>query len=185
VQNSLAVLASASLMGVEPVEAARNLAQLKALKGRGLHLRIGAPGSDFTLIDESYNASPAAMRAALDVLGRLQPAPGGRRIAVLGDMRELGADADRLHGELASALGRARIDLLLACGAHMAHLVEEVRGTIPAEHAADSTALLPMVVGAVAAGDVVLVKGSLGSRMAPIVEALMRLGAAARVANGQ
>ncbi len=184
VQNSLAVLVTAVLLGVEARAAAVTLGRLKPIKGRGARLVIDTPEGALTLIDESYNASPAAMRAAVDVLGRSVPGAGGRRVAVLGDMRELGVDADRLHAELATALAAAGVDLLFCCGPHMRALADAARAALAVEHAADSAALLPNVLGAVKAGDVVLVKGSLGSRMAPIVDALKGLGVSPRAANG-
>ena len=90
--NSLSVLAAAKSAGVELAAAAAALAQLQPLKGRGQRVKIAAGGGSFELIDESYNASPAAMRAAFQVLAQARPGHGGRRIAVLGDMRELGDD---------------------------------------------------------------------------------------------
>jgi UDP-N-acetylmuramoyl-tripeptide--D-alanyl-D-alanine ligase len=99
-------------------------------------------------------------------------------------MRELGVDADRLHAELATALAAAGVDLLLCCGPHMRALADVMAGKMGVEHAADSAALLPRVRAAVKAGDVVLVKGSLGSRMAPIVDAIKGLGRSTRAANG-
>jgi len=184
VQNSLAVLAAAVLLGLEAQAAARSLERLQPLKGRGARLAIDTSRGRLTLIDESYNASPAAMRAAIAVLGRIPAGAGGRRIAVLGDMRELGVDADRLHAELATAIAAAGVDLLFCCGPHMRALADAAAGKTAVEHAGDSAALLPVVLDAVKGGDVVLVKGSLGSRMAPIVDALKGLGQGARRANG-
>ena len=184
VQNSLAVLAAAALLEVDVEKAAASLASLAAIKGRGARLAVPLAGGGFTLIDESYNASPAAMRAALSVLGQASPGAGGRRIAVLGDMRELGVDANRLHAELATALAAAGIDLLFCCGPHMACLAEAAGRALPVRHAPDSAALLPQVTAAVRPGDIVLVKGSLGSRMAPIVEALKAMGCAPSALTG-
>jgi UDP-N-acetylmuramoyl-tripeptide--D-alanyl-D-alanine ligase len=185
VQNSLAVLAAAALLGMDAQVAASALAGLPPMKGRGARLTIETAQGPLALIDESYNASPAAMRAAIAVLGRIPAGKGGRRIAVLGDMRELGVDADRLHAELATALAAAGVDLLFCCGPHMRALAEAAAGRLPVQHAADSAALTPVVARAVRAGDVVLVKGSLGSRMAPIVDAIKGMGrGATRAANG-
>ncbi len=184
VQNSLAVLAAAALLGIEAQAAAAALGRLSPLKGRGARLAIETPQGVLTLIDESYNASPAAMRAAIAVLGRCVTGKGGRRIAVLGDMRELGADADRLHAELAPALAAAGVDLLICCGPHMRALADAAGANLAVQHAPDSAALLPRVLSAVKVGDVVLVKGSLGTRMAPIVDALKSLGQSPLAANG-
>ena len=113
------------------------------------------------------------MRAAFETLMLSNPAPGGRRIAVLGDMRELGDQADALHADLAPDIEAANIDLVYACGPHMAHLYEALPASLRGAHTATSDDLVPIVLDAIQAGDVVCVKGSLGSRMAPIVDALL------------
>jgi UDP-N-acetylmuramoyl-tripeptide--D-alanyl-D-alanine ligase len=133
-------------------------------------------GGSFTLIDESYNASPASMRAAIAVLGAI-PAAGGRRIAVLGDMLELGDDSPALHGGLAPDLEAARVDLLFACGPDMAALSAAVPPQMDALHSDASEGLVGLLTETVGDGDVVTVKGSLGSRMAPVVDALLALDA--------
>jgi UDP-N-acetylmuramoyl-tripeptide--D-alanyl-D-alanine ligase len=171
--NSLAVLAAVDALGADVGAAAAALAEMSPPKGRGRRHVVGRNGESFVLIDDSYNASPVSMRAAFDVLANCDIAPGGRRIAVLGDMRELGADAPRLHAELAAALSERRIDLVFACGPHMAHLFEALPAQRRAAYAANAQALLPLVRAAIRGGDVVVVKGSLGSRMGPIVDALL------------
>jgi UDP-N-acetylmuramoyl-tripeptide--D-alanyl-D-alanine ligase len=120
------------------------------------------------LLDESYNANGASMRAALDVL-RLQPAT--RRIAILGDMLELGDSGPAEHAALAAAVVRSA-DLVFTCGPLMRHLFDVIPAAIRGRHAQDAAALAPMVVAQIAAGDAILVKGSLGSRMKLIVAAL-------------
>ena len=186
--NSLAVLAAVQAVGADVGNAAAAFARMTPPKGRGQRHRIEIAGGGFDLIDESYNASPVAMRAALAVLGRATVRDGGRRIAVLGDMRELGAQAPLLHAGLATDIAENNVDLVFCCGPNMAHLHAALPAARRGAHAADSAALLPLVMRAVAPGDVVLVKGSLGSRMAPIVEALQSLatdgGAMPRVVNG-
>jgi UDP-N-acetylmuramoyl-tripeptide--D-alanyl-D-alanine ligase len=174
--NSLAALAAARLAGAKLAAAAAALANLAPLKGRGQRVRIHMPGGAFELIDESYNASPAAMRAAFAVLGQVRPGAGGRRIAVLGDMRELGAEAPQLHAALAGDLQAAGVDLVFTAGPLMAALDKALPTKRRGAHAADSGAVIPAVLAAVRPGDVVLVKGSLGSRMAPVVDALKALG---------
>ena len=188
VQNSLGVLAVVAALGLDLGLAAATLASFSPPKGRGQHRHLALPGGHFELIDESYNASPAAMRAVFAVLGHAKPGPGGRRIAVLGDMREMGPTSPRLHAELAGPLVAAGVDLVLTCGP----LMNELQSTLPRDkrggHAADSQSLIPAVVATVRPSDVVLVKGSLGTRMAPIVEALLALESAdrpARRANGK
>jgi UDP-N-acetylmuramyl-tripeptide synthetase/UDP-N-acetylmuramoyl-tripeptide--D-alanyl-D-alanine ligase len=186
--NSLAALAAAKCVGADLAAAAAALAQLQPLKGRGQRVKIAVAGGSIELIDESYNASPAAMRAAFQVLAQTRPASGGRRIAVLGDMRELGETARLLHADLAPDLKAARADLVFTCGPLMEWLHVSLPDPMRGAHAPDSQALVSTVVNAVHAGDVVLVKGSLGSRMAPIVEALRALEGAGqdllRAANG-
>jgi UDP-N-acetylmuramoyl-tripeptide--D-alanyl-D-alanine ligase len=176
--NSLAVLAAAHAVGVEVGVAAGALARFVPPKGRGNRARIALAAGTFELIDESYNASPAAMRAALQVLGQARPGIGGRRIAVLGDMRELGPTGPELHAQLATDLKANGIDVVFCAGTLMAELHRALPMKMRGAHAPDSQALIPAVVRAVRPGDVVLVKGSLGSRMAPIVAALRDLDAA-------
>ncbi len=170
------VLGAAALMGANVDMAAESLAGIRAPKGRGTQHRVAlSDANGFTVIDESYNASPASMRAAFAVLGAMQPGPGGRRIAVLGDMLELGDDSAALHAGLAADLQAQRVDLVFACGPNMARLIEALPKPMRGRHAAASDALIGPVTAAVRAGDVVTVKGSLGSRMAPVVEALLDL----------
>src|SRR4030095_7308564 len=121
-------------------------AQLKPLKGRGQRVKIAAARGTFELIDESYNASPAAMRAAFQVLAQAKPGSGGRRIAVLGDMRELGETARLLHADLAPDLKAARAGLVLTAGPLMEWLHASLPETVRGVHAPDSQALVPAVV---------------------------------------
>jgi UDP-N-acetylmuramoyl-tripeptide--D-alanyl-D-alanine ligase len=136
--------------------------------GRGARRCITVPGGTALLLDESYNSNPASMRAALSVLA-LQPA--GRRIAVLGDMLELGEAGAAEHAVLAPDVTVAA-DLVFACGPLMRHLFDALPDRQRATYVPDSSALAPMVVRAVAPGDVILVKGSLASRMRRVVDAL-------------
>ncbi len=169
-------LGAAALMGANVDRAAESLAGIRAPKGRGTQHRVAlSDAGAFTVIDESYNASPASMRAAFSVLGAMQPGPGGRRIAVLGDMLELGDDSGALHAGLAPDLEAAGVDLVYACGPNMAQLIEALPKPMRGRHAVASDALVGPVTAAVRAGDIVTVKGSLGSRMAPVVEALLDL----------
>ncbi len=183
--NSVGVLAAVVAAGGDLGRAALSLAGLKPLKGRGERHVVHCPGGDFTLVDESYNASPVAMRAAFDVLAHLEPEKQGRRIAVLGDMLELGDDAPKLHAELADDVVAAGTDIVFCAGPNMQALHDTLPAKLRGAHTADSDALHSAVIGEVRPGDVVLVKGSLGSRMGPIVEALMALGEPpVQVANG-
>lgn len=186
--NALAVLAAVKAIGADVTRAARDLAGAKALKGRGHREEIHLAGGSFTLIDESYNASPAAMRAAFTVLAGLPIAKGGRRIAVLGDMRELGNEGPALHRGLKGDLVAAGIDRAFLVGPLMGELFALLPSAMRANHTADSIAMVAPLTADIQAGDIVLVKGSLGTRMAPIVEAIrdMDIHATARpkAANG-
>lgn len=193
VQNSLGVLGAVAALDLDIGLAAGALAALSPPKGRGQRRQISLPGGTLELIDESYNASPAAMRAAFAVLARAEPGPKGRRIAVLGDMRELGDQAPALHADLAPAIVAAGIDLVLTCGPQMKFLQAALPASRRGAQAEDSQALIPAVLGELRPGDVVLVKGSLGTKMAPIIEAMLRqdeqakqaAGPRARAANGR
>ncbi len=181
--NSLAVLAAVRALAADLGLAALALADMAPSKGRGRRHRVDMPAGSFHVIDESYNASPVAMRAALELLGAAAPAARGRRIAVLGDMLELGEAAPRLHAELAEDLLANRVDLLFACGSHMAHLFDVVPRNRRGVHTPDAEKLLNSVLAEVRPGDVVMVKGSLGVRMQPIVQALLDRGERPRAAG--
>jgi UDP-N-acetylmuramoyl-tripeptide--D-alanyl-D-alanine ligase len=130
------------------------------------------PGGTALLIDESYNANPASMRAALALLGQANVGPLGRRIAILGDMLELGPRGAELHRELAVATLAHGIDLVFCCGPLMRAMWEALPSSRKGGYAETSAALESDVLAAVQPGDAVMVKGSLGSRMTPIVKAL-------------
>ncbi len=181
--NSMAALAAADVLGADLEGAARALARLTPPKGRGARHLIDLGTGSFTLIDESYNANPASMRAAFETLAMARPAPGGRRIAILGEMRELGATSAALHAELADDLVASKVDLVLTAGAHMAHLAKALPAPLRGEHAADAGGLVSAAVVTVGAGDVVAVKGSLATGMGRIVEALLDLNHVPRAVN--
>jgi len=170
--NSLAVLAAASLAGADLALAALALAEFAPAKGRGTRIALELPAGEALLIDESYNANPTSMRAALALLGQAPVEPPGRRIAVLGDMLELGPAAADLHAGLAEAVTGNAIDLVFCAGP----LMEALWLALPPErrggYAKDAAALEPMVIAAVRGGDAVMIKGSAGSKMAPIVTSL-------------
>jgi UDP-N-acetylmuramoyl-tripeptide--D-alanyl-D-alanine ligase len=173
VMNSLAVLAAVAAAGADAARAAVELAHLEPVTGRGVHHGIDLPGGNFELIDDSYNANPTSMRAAFEVLGRANLGPNGRRIAVLGDMLELGARSAEMHAGLAAPLRQAGVNLVFTCGPDMAGLDDVLPANMRGGHAADSALLIPLITTSVAAGDAVLVKGSAGSRMGLVVEALL------------
>nr|WP_321980269.1 UDP-N-acetylmuramoylalanyl-D-glutamyl-2,6-diaminopimelate--D-alanyl-D-alanine ligase [uncultured Cohaesibacter sp.] len=169
--NALAVLGAVSLVGGNIEAACEALAGHGASKGRGQRHTLPAQEGSFLLIDESYNANPSSVAAALAALGLVQMS--GRKIAVLGDMLELGDDSKILHEGVLEPLLKADVDLVFLCGPEMAHLWEKVPMTRRGAYAKASADLIAPVLAAVKAGDAVMVKGSLGSRMAPIVVAML------------
>ncbi len=174
VLNSLAVLAAVSLVGADLALAALALNNLKPASGRGTRTVLTVPGGNALLIDESYNANPASMRAAIALLGQASIGKRGRRVAVLGDMLELGPTAAELHRALADAIETAGIDLVFCSGPLMRALWEALPSRARGGYAETAAGLQPTVLDAIRAGDAVMVKGSLGSKMGPIVRALER-----------
>ena len=174
VMNSLAVLAAAALADADLALAALALAQLKPATGRGSRIPLELPGGPALLIDESYNANPASMRAALELLGQASVGPRGRRIAVLGDMLELGESASDLHRGLTEPISNNAVDLVFCSGPLMRSLWEALPSGQRGGYAETSAALESEVLAAIRAGDAVMIKGSLGSKMGPIVKALTR-----------
>jgi UDP-N-acetylmuramoyl-tripeptide--D-alanyl-D-alanine ligase len=174
VGNSLAVLAAVELAGADLALAAVALAELKPITGRGAPIEIDLPGGSALVIDESYNANPASVDAALALLGQAPLGPRGRRIAVLGDMLELGPKGRALHRGLVDSVLANAVDLVFCCGPQMQALWQALPAGRRGGYAENSAALEAQVLPAIRAGDVVMVKGSLGSRMAPIVKALQR-----------
>jgi UDP-N-acetylmuramoyl-tripeptide--D-alanyl-D-alanine ligase len=174
VSNSLAVLAAVDLVGADLALAALALAELKPISGRGAPIEIELPGGNALVLDESYNANPASVDAALSLLGQTPLGPRGRRIAVLGEMLELGPKGRALHRGLVEPVLANAVDLVFCCGPLMQALWQALPAGRRGGYAENSAALEAQVVPAIRAGDVVMVKGSLGSRMAPIVKALQR-----------
>ena len=171
--NSLAVLAATAALGADVEQAAATLAELHPLPGRGARTTIQTKTGAITVIDESYNANPSSMRAALAVLGAAKNK--GRRIAVMGDMLELGPNAAALHAELAESVNANAIDLVFTVGPNMARLHNALPGAQAASHADASEGVAAAVAETLSAGDVVMVKGSLGSRMSVVVDAIRAL----------
>jgi UDP-N-acetylmuramoyl-tripeptide--D-alanyl-D-alanine ligase len=166
--NAVATLATIVGHDLDPAVAAAALESFAALPGRGAHRRLSLPGGVALLLDESYNANGASMRAALDVL-RLQPAT--RRVAVLGDMLELGDSGPAEHSALADDVVRCA-DLVFTCGPLMRRLFDAIPPALRGHHAEDAAALAPIAAARIESGDAILVKGSLGSRMKTVVSAL-------------
>jgi len=170
--NSLAVLAAASLAGADLALAALSLSQIEPAAGRGARRALEVASGEATLIDESYNANPASMAAALNVLGAAAIGPQGRRIAVLGDMLELGPTSAMLHRGLVDAVKANHIDLVYCCGPLMRNLWDALSTGKRGGYADSADTLESQLVGAIRAGDAIMVKGSLGSKMKTIVNAL-------------
>lgn len=170
--NSLAVLLVVEALGADVERAAKILAGMAAPKGRGERRRITLESGTAELIDESYNASPVSMRAAIATLASAKPAKGARRMAVLGDMLELGETGALLHASLAETIETWTIDTVFTAGPLMRHLHDALPESRRGAHAESSDALAPLVRQAVRPGDVVMVKGSAGSRMGRVVQAL-------------
>ncbi|HUO02357.1 MAG TPA: UDP-N-acetylmuramoyl-tripeptide--D-alanyl-D-alanine ligase [Rhizomicrobium sp.] len=162
--NVVAALAAVALAEGDVLNAAAALRDFTALKGRGA--RFQAAGIE--VIDESYNANPASMAAALALLGNAK----GRKLAVLGDMLEMGEDGPKLHAALAEPIEAARADMVFAAGRQMKALWDVLPPTRRGAYAENSAGLVEQLTASLKPGDTVLVKGSLGSRMAVIVEAL-------------
>ena len=140
-------------------------------------VRLPGSGGTITVIDDAYNANPASVAAALAVLGQAKPGEEGRRVAVLGDMLELGAAAPAMHAGLAQEVLAQGIARVYTAGPLMAHLHDALPERLRGAHAEDGAALLAALTQDLRPGDVVMVKGSAGSRMGRIVTALLDLDA--------
>jgi UDP-N-acetylmuramoyl-tripeptide--D-alanyl-D-alanine ligase len=170
--NSLAIIAVLDALQLPLENATKPLAGITPPVGRGARTVLKAGDGTVLLIDESYNANPASMRAAIAVLGAVSRQNYLRRIAVLGDMLELGEGSEQYHLDLAAPLAASEAHLIFACGPHMQKLFEKLPATRRGAWAPDSAALIAHVLDSLQPGDAVMVKGSLGTRMAPIVAAI-------------
>lgn len=176
--NSLSVLAALQAFGVLTKEAVQSFAAMSPVSGRGNRIAcvLNEGQSPLVILDDTHNASPIAVEAALQSMVAL-PCEG-KRIIALGDMLELGNDAEALHAGLAAAISAARPDLVLLAGPLMESLFHELKNQISSDrlrHFPDSTALANEVEHFVAAGDVILLKGSHGSYMTRVRDALLAL----------
>lgn len=171
-QNSLAVVAALSKSGRDVQRGVDALAGLQPSVGRGSRDAITIPGGTLLVIDESYNANPASMKAALGVLGSMPKDTYARRVAILGDMLELGDDSDALHVGLADSIKSFGIDIVFAAGPHMRSLFDAIPADRQGGWAMQSEDLADEVVRALRPGDAVMIKGSLGSRMAHVLAAI-------------
>jgi UDP-N-acetylmuramoyl-tripeptide--D-alanyl-D-alanine ligase len=168
--NSLCVLLMLEALDVDRETALAALAVFEPIEGRGAERVIRVPGGTFTLVDESYNANPVSMQAALATLGAREVA--GRRIVVLTDMLELGPKSARFHSDLATPIAAADIDLVFCAGPLMKSLWDALSPTRQGGYAESAAELAPLVVSAMRAGDVVMVKGSNGSKAGAVAAAL-------------
>jgi UDP-N-acetylmuramoyl-tripeptide--D-alanyl-D-alanine ligase len=172
VLNALCVLAAVEAVQADLALAALALVSLSAGSGRGQRITLQTPGEPVTLLDESYNANSASMRASLALLEQLPVGERGRRIAVLGDMLELGPTGPDIHRALIEAVKAHGADLVFAAGPLMKNLWDVLPVDLRGAYAATSAELQSSVLSAIQPGDAIMIKGSLGSRMGPIVAAL-------------
>ena len=168
-QNVVGALTAVALLEGDVLNAAAALKNFTALKGRGARFEAGG----IAVIDESYNANPASMAAALALLG----GASGRKIAVLGDMLEMGEGGVVHHAGLAQPIAANNVGLVFACGTRMKVLWENLPDDVRGAYAETSTALVPRLLAALKPGDTVLVKGSNGARMSVVIDALKEKGA--------
>ncbi|MEI9407767.1 UDP-N-acetylmuramoylalanyl-D-glutamyl-2,6-diaminopimelate--D-alanyl-D-alanine ligase [Mesorhizobium salmacidum] len=181
VQNVLAVLGAAHLVGADLNKVALALADLSAERGRGKRHVLqhpggsasDQPGGQITLIDESYNANPASMAAAMALLNATPVTGEGRRIAVLGDMLELGDHSAKLHAALADLIVGTGTRTVFLGGPEMRSLAEALPGDIRTEYRAGVEELKPVLLAALKPGDVVMIKSSKGIGFAKLVDALL------------
>jgi UDP-N-acetylmuramoyl-tripeptide--D-alanyl-D-alanine ligase len=173
VLNSIAALAVAEALGADVEQAAASLAGITASPGRGARRFLKFGTGTVELLDESYNGNPMSVRAMLAILARTEPAKGGRRLLALGDMRELGEGADAYHAGLADAVSASGATQVFLCGPHMEALWHKLEPAQRGVHRPDSMALAGEVAAALRAGDVIAVKGSLGSKMKHVVDAIL------------
>ncbi|MCB1447180.1 MAG: UDP-N-acetylmuramoylalanyl-D-glutamyl-2,6-diaminopimelate--D-alanyl-D-alanine ligase [Rhizobiaceae bacterium] len=171
-ENAVAVLAACSLAGADLDRVVAAFGSVAAARGRGERLRLGAADGVFTVIDESYNANPASMRAAIALLDAARPGEGGRKIAVLGDMREMGDHSAALHAGLSVPLKQSGVTDIWLAGEDMAHLRDALGSDKETVYFSTSDELSAYAVGNVRPGDVLMVKSSNGTGFGRIVAAL-------------
>jgi UDP-N-acetylmuramoyl-tripeptide--D-alanyl-D-alanine ligase len=171
--NATAALAVADLAGVDRAVALAALAGFGAQAGRGQRTLFGPAEKPLLLIDESYNANTASMLAALDTFAK-QGAPGGRKVVILGDMLELGAQSPQLHASLADSVVSSGAERIYLVGKEMLALGEALGANRVTAHAKTTSELLPLVLNDLAYGDAVMIKGSNGVGLASMVEAIRK-----------
>ena len=172
-ENAMAALGACTLVGADLAKAVEALAELRPVKGRGEQHRLGIGEGTLTLIDESYNANPASMRAAIALLAASEPTASGRRIAILGDMLEMGEFSAKVHEELAGPILAAGIEHVWLAGPEIVALRDALPDSVHCEYRPTTDELREFAIGAVKPGDVVMVKSSLGIGFGKIVAALI------------
>ena len=174
--NALGALGVTDALGADPAGVIASLPRWSPYRGRGARETLVVPGGELTLLDDSYNANPVSMAAALAVLASAKPAKGARRIAILGDMKELGPQANALHAGLASVPAMEKIDVVHSIGPLMQALHQALPVTRRGQHCDSSSDLAAQLPDLVGAGDVVLAKGSLSMGLAKVVDGLRGIG---------
>ena len=184
--NALGVLAVAHVLGLDRAMAVADLGRWTPPAGRGMRETLLLDRLDeklsFELIDDAFNANPTSMAAALEVLAAAQPRDNvgrhahGRRVAVLGEMLELGPDEEEMHLGLASLPSMASLDVIHCVGERMQVLYEALPEAKRGRFARSAGKLADRAARLVDAGDVILVKGSKASRVSLVVDALRKLG---------
>jgi len=169
--NAVAALLAASVAGVDPQDAAEALSRFTSGEGRGGAYQLAVEGKMITVLDESYNANPASMRASFSILAQ---APG-RRVAVLGEMKELGPTGAELHAGLAPDV-QAAANRVFTAGPDMQHLADALPADLHAGHGENAAGLLQPLLAELQEGDTVLFKGSNASRVGDLVQALLKAG---------
>ena len=173
-QNALAVLASCKLLGADLAKSGLALADLEAVKGRGQRHRLVHRDGRIILIDESYNANPTSMRAALALLAAANVKGRGRRIAVMGGMLELGPTSEELHAGIADAVIEHGIDKVYLAGSEMQSLNEALKGKVDTTHAEKIDELIEGIKSDLIGGDVIMAKASLGMAFARLIDDLLQ-----------
>ncbi|MEC8476044.1 MAG: cyanophycin synthetase, partial [Pseudomonadota bacterium] len=173
--NAMSILATVQVLEEDLTSAVLSLGEMKAMDGRGRRHNVSLPDGELIVIDESYNANPESMVAALKTLGQFARLGQGRRIAVLGDMKELGGQGDALHKSLVEHIVNTDVDIVFTVGAQMKLLQEALPGGRRGAHAKSVDDLKSFLTREVHAGDAVMVKGSNSMRLSELVKCLVDL----------
>ncbi|MBX9976983.1 MAG: UDP-N-acetylmuramoyl-tripeptide--D-alanyl-D-alanine ligase [Alphaproteobacteria bacterium] len=172
--NSLIVILACTAFGLVIEDVLPHMQTFKPVQGRGLRHTLPFKKGYITLIDDAYNANPSSMRAGLSVLAMTQPHGNGRRIAVLGDMKELGAGSAEYHKALALMIDSLGIDLIFASGTEMKHLYNQLSPSKRGGYSETVEALIPRVMAATREDDIIFVKGSKSSYISKVVDAFLK-----------